>query len=42
LRSVFDPFVQKTGALSDELADQLTLVRLTCVRQIPSNFLLLS
>jgi subtilisin family serine protease len=35
LRSVFDPVVQKTGALSDELADQLPAIKLTLVEVAP-------
>lgn len=35
LRSIFDPVVQKTGALSDQLADQLPAVKLTLVEVAP-------
>jgi len=35
LRSVFDPVVQKTGALSDVLADQLPDIKLTLVEGVP-------
>ncbi len=35
LRSVFDPVVQKTGALSDVLADQLPAIKLTLVEVVP-------
>ena len=35
IRSVFDPVVQKTGALSDVLADQLPDIKLTLVEGVP-------
>ena len=35
LRSVIDPVVQKTGALSDVLADQLPDIKLTLVEGVP-------
>lgn len=35
LRSVFDPVVQKTGALSDVLADQLPDTKLALVEMVP-------
>jgi subtilisin family serine protease len=35
LRSVFDPVVQKTGALSDALADQLPEIKLALVEMVP-------
>jgi subtilisin family serine protease len=35
LRSVFDPVVQKTGALSDQLADQLPDIKLALVEMVP-------
>lgn len=35
LRSVFDPVVQKTGALSDVLADQLPDIKLALVEMLP-------
>ncbi len=35
LRSIFDPVVQKTGALSSDLADQLPAIRMTLVDVTP-------
>lgn len=35
LRSVFDPVVQKNGALSSDIADQLPIIRLTMLELIP-------
>jgi subtilisin family serine protease len=35
LRSVFDPVVQKTGGLSDQLADQLPAIKLTLAEVVP-------
>jgi len=35
LRSVFDPVIQKTGALSDDLADQLPAIKLPLLEIVP-------